>query len=90
MEILRRKLLELPKNVQENTSIEQSSKSFIESIHFTFIDAMFNILSKCDFEVLDLCETVKYFLKLFYFIINIFVLHMIKQLISLFIYFRRF
>lgn len=52
MEILKRKLIEMPTNSQN--TFENSE----DNIYFRFLDAIFNILSKCDSEILDLCETV--------------------------------
>lgn len=54
MEILRKRVLNLPK-LNDLITINTTEK-----MYFTFLDAVFNILGKCDSQVLDLCETVRF------------------------------
>lgn len=49
MEILKKKLLKVQNTIQN-----------VENNTFSFLNAMFHILSKCDTQILDLCETVIY------------------------------
>lgn len=56
MEILRKELLKIPTYSQNNTSIDQS----LENTFFNFLDAIFNILCKCNPQVVTICETVSF------------------------------
>lgn len=60
MEILRKELLKAATNCQNSISIDQYSERTLENTFLNFFDAMFNILSKYDPQVLDICETVSF------------------------------
>lgn len=51
MEILRKELLKVPMDMHD-------PYNNLEDIYFSFLNAMFNILSKYDPQLLDICETV--------------------------------
>lgn len=59
MEILKKKLLKVQNTIQN-----------LEINTFSFLNAMLHILSKCDTQILDLCETVKYKINLKKFFVN--------------------
>lgn len=60
MEILRKELLKELTNLQNSIPIDQNSERALENTFLDFFDAMFNILSKYDPQVLDICETVSF------------------------------
>jgi len=60
MEVFRRKILKVPINLQNNFSIEQS-EIIVENTYVTFLNAMLNLSSKYDPQILNICETVRYF-----------------------------
>lgn len=69
MEILRKQLLQLHSNLQNNLPSNQSYENNVENTYFTFLRAMLNILSKYDPQVLSICETVRSILVLFFVIL---------------------
>lgn len=58
MEILRNKLLKFS-IVQNMNPIEQHFKNTVEDIFNSFIYSMFDIISKYDNQLMDICETVR-------------------------------
>lgn len=71
MEVFRRKILKVPTDLQNNFSIEQS-EIIAENTYVTFLNSMLNISSKYDPQILNICETVRYFIL---FVNNILFLH---------------
>jgi len=66
MEVFRIKILKVPTDLQINFSIEQSE--IVENTYVTFLNAMLNIISKYDPQILNICETVRYFICKLHFI----------------------
>lgn len=60
MEVFRRKMLKVPTDFRNNFSIEQS-EIIVENTYITFLNAMLNASSKYDPQILNICETVRYF-----------------------------
>jgi len=60
MEIFRRKILKVPTDLQFNVTIEQSEVT-IENTYISFLNAMLNTSSKYDPQIVNICETVRYF-----------------------------
>lgn len=60
MEILRKQLLKVPTTLKNNDSTEQSSENIAEKTFFIFLDSMFDIISKYDPQLLNICETVRF------------------------------
>lgn len=56
MEIFRKQLLKLPNNLNNETSLD----SVVENTFFSFLDAMFNTLSKYDPQTIYISETVRF------------------------------
>jgi len=65
MEVFRRKLLKEPIDLQNNFPIEQS-ENIVENTFVTFLNAMLNTASKYDPQILNICETVRYVLYIYY------------------------
>lgn len=60
MEILRKQMLKIPTTWKNNDSTEQSSENIVEQKFFIFLDSMFDIISKHDPRLLNICETVRF------------------------------
>lgn len=62
MEVLRKKLHNFPRDSHIRLSDHQQLfDSTIEDVSYTFLNTMFNILSKYDRQILSICETVRFF-----------------------------
>lgn len=60
MEVLRKKLHYFPRDSHIRLSDQQQLfDSTVEDISYTFLNTMFNILSKYDLQILSICETVR-------------------------------
>lgn len=64
MEIFRKQLLKLPNNLNNETSLD----SVVENTFFSFLDAMFNTLSKYDPQTIYISETVRFIQYIYIFI----------------------
>jgi len=60
MEVFRRKMLKVQTDIQNTFSIEQS-EIIVENTFITFLNAMLNTSSKYNPQILNICETVRYF-----------------------------
>jgi len=60
MEVFRRKILNVPTDLQNNFSIEQS-EIIVENTYVTFLNAMLNTSSKYDPQIVNIYETVRNF-----------------------------
>lgn len=62
MEVLRKKLHNFPRDSYITLSDpQQLFDSTVEDVTYTFLNTMFNILSKYDPQMLSICETVRFF-----------------------------
>lgn len=55
MEILKKHLLKF----SDNMSTEEPSENIENNLFFSFLDAMFCVISKYDSQILNICETVR-------------------------------
>jgi len=60
MEVFRRKILNVPTNLQNNFAIEQSEIT-MEKQYISFLNSMLNTSSKYGPQIVNICETVRYF-----------------------------
>lgn len=60
MEVFRRKILKVPTDLQNNFAIEQSEIS-MENTYISFLNAMLNTSCKYDPQIVNICETVRFF-----------------------------
>lgn len=60
MEVFRRTILNVPTNIQNNVYFEQS-ENIVENTYITFLNAMLITSSKYDPQMINICETVRYF-----------------------------
>lgn len=60
MEVFRKTILNIPTNFQNNVYFEQS-ENIVENTYITFLNAMLITSSKYDPQMINICETVRYF-----------------------------
>jgi len=60
MEVFRRTILKVPTNLKNYFCIERS-ENIVENTYNTFLNAMLTTSSKYDPQMINICETVRYF-----------------------------
>lgn len=73
MEVFRKRILNVPTNFQNNVYFEQS-ENIVENTYITFLNAMLITSSKYDPQMINICETVRYFSIYIYILYNFLIL----------------
>lgn len=60
MEVFRIKILKVPTDLQNNFAIEQPEIT-MENTYVSFLNAMLNTSCQYDPQIVNICETVRYF-----------------------------